>query len=276
MCFLRRDKQELIISSPKEKSSAMRKLVDAFNSSLETKIIIHGWCSGIEESSTRTFIDAYRERGDYNLFALNWKKLAFLNYSKSVKLTYDIGGWLAKMIEFLVIDNYAELNKIHLIGHSLGAHIAGCAGRLSDGRKVGRITGLDPAWPLIHFMNTTYRLDTSDAQFVDGIHTASGLIGYTDPVGHADFYPNGGKPAQPGCLALFMVFSYHCSHARACDFFIESINKPGAFFSAECESWKDFRNGNTYNNYAFMGESVRHSAHGKFYLKTNSKFPFSL
>jgi hypothetical protein len=63
--------------------------------------------------------------------------------------------------------------------------------------------GLDPAEP--HFSKTDpiVRLDPTDADFVDVIHTdagpfLSGGLGILQPVGHVDFYPNGGIE-QPGC-----------------------------------------------------------------------------
>lgn len=34
---------------------------------------------------------------------------------------------------------------------------------------------------------------------MDVIHTAAGMVGYLEPIGHCDFYPNGGKASQPGC-----------------------------------------------------------------------------
>lgn len=42
-------------------------------------------------------------------------------------------------------------------------------------------------------------LDPSDAEFVDVIHTnGGGLLAFDEPLGHVDFYPNGGQK-QPGC-----------------------------------------------------------------------------
>ena len=67
------------------------------------------------------------------------------------------------------------------------------------------LSGLDPAEP--HFSKTDpiVRLDPTDADFVDVIHTdagpfLSGGLGIFEPVGHVDFYPNGGIE-QPGCHA---------------------------------------------------------------------------
>jgi len=40
------------------------------------------------------------------------------------------------------------------------------------------------------------RIDRSDAARVQVIHTS--ILGLEEPIGNADFYPNGGK-SQPGC-----------------------------------------------------------------------------
>jgi hypothetical protein len=60
---------------------------------------------------------------------------------------------------------------------------------------------LDPAGPNFYQSEIADRLDSSDALFVDVIHTdgaprmVSGF-GYLGALGHVDFYPNGGS-AQP-------------------------------------------------------------------------------
>ena len=46
-------------------------------------------------------------------------------------------------------------------------------------------------------------LDTTDAEFVDIVHTnggsiSSGAVAFDEPMGHVDFYVNGGHK-QPGC-----------------------------------------------------------------------------
>ena len=48
--------------------------------------------------------------------------------------------------------------------------------RFTDG-KVGRITGLDPSGPLFYTVSKDDCLDTSDAQFVDVIHSAGRWVG---------------------------------------------------------------------------------------------------
>ena len=63
--------------------------------------------------------------------------------------------------------------------------------------------GLDPAGPWFPLNETDTRLDITDADFVDIIHTNSGNLSedewsFLEPIGHVDFYPNGGQQ-QPGC-----------------------------------------------------------------------------
>ena len=69
------------------------------------------------------------------------------------------------------------MKTFHIIGHSLGSHVAGYAGERLKG--LGRITGLDPAGPYYEWMPPEVRLDPTDAEFVDAIHSdAMTLIPY--------------------------------------------------------------------------------------------------
>ena len=58
--------------------------------------------------------------------------------------------------------------------------------------------GLDPARFAFEDAPPEARLHKSDARFVDVIHTDIGKWGLEQPVGHVDFYPNGGV-SQAGC-----------------------------------------------------------------------------
>lgn len=108
---------------------------------------------------------------------------------------------MAAFIEFLGSETQVSFDNIHILGHSLGAHVAGYISNNMP-RKVGRITGLDPAGPAFetpYLKDTEERLDVADANFVDIIHTCAGSLGFLRPIGHVDFYPNGGTFRQPGC-----------------------------------------------------------------------------
>lgn len=57
---------------------------------------------------------------------------------------------------------------------------------------------LDPAGKYFEAEHPDARLDSRDAQFVDVIHTDLDDSGLEQPLGHLDFYPNGGEN-QKGC-----------------------------------------------------------------------------
>lgn len=81
---------------------------------------------------------------------------------------------------------------LHLIGHSLGAHICGFAAKelkkMRNEWTVQRITGLDPAQPCFKDAEVSAHLHKTDAPFVDVIHTNGRLLrrlglGLPNPIG---------------------------------------------------------------------------------------------
>ena len=142
-----------------------------------------------------------------------------------------------------------NLKDVHLIGHSLGAQVCGFAGQGLD--KVGRITGLDPAGPSFDGLPKEARLDKTDADFVDVIHTDSKPfipyfgLGTLQAVGHIDFYPNGGKD-QPNCdkeRATGTIRGRLCNHIRALEYFIASINAKNVPLAHKCTNYDTFTRG---------------------------------
>ncbi|KAM5243515.1 pancreatic lipase-related protein 3 [Hipposideros larvatus] len=141
---------------------------------------------------------------DVNCINVNWIN-GSLEYIHAVNNLRVAGAEVAYFIDVLMKKFGYSPSKVHLIGHSLGAHLAGEAGSRTPG--LGRITGLDPAGPYFHNTPHEVRLDPSDAHFVDVIHTNAVrfLFGFgagtINACGHLDFYPNGGKH-MPGCEDL--------------------------------------------------------------------------
>lgn len=138
---------------------------------------------------------------------LDWTRGAATTYAIAVANTELVGRQLA-LVLLDIINFGSDPKDIHIIGFSLGAHIAGCASEVLKKNKylLGRITGLDPASPFFRhnvFRDRSRKLDISDARLVDIVHTdgsedfADGF-GLLKPLGHIDFFPNGGRQ-QPGC-----------------------------------------------------------------------------
>lgn len=119
-----------------------------------------------------------------------------------MKIMNFSGEYIGDRIIDLYANYSANLSAFHLVGHSLGAHIAGFAGKTVQtltGINLGRITGLDPAGPLFLLADADDRLANTDADLVVALHTDGGVNGYLGALGDIDFYANGGIPEQPGC-----------------------------------------------------------------------------
>lgn len=247
-----------------------------FTPSNPTIIFVHGFTDNPLSVVGRSIADAYKRHGKYNVLALDASKLIESLYLRSVTAAKYIGEYLGYFIFDL---NRAGVNteSIHVIGHSLGAHIAGFAGKsyqiLKSGERLPRITGLDPAGPCFDGLDASQRLDYSDARFVDIIHTNIGVYGLNKSIGSVDFYPNGGGMEQPGCGR-----DISCSHARAWQFYVESIDEQENFIAVECDSWDSFLSHKCTNNKrAVMGFATSNTTTGgNFFLKARAYSKYGL
>lgn len=257
-----------------------------FNDRYPTVIFIHGYSESATGRSAVAIRDVYLSRGEYNVILVNWAKLAGLPwYVTAVRNTRIVGPQLARLVEWLAARGAVSLPDLHVIGFSLGAEIAGFMGKALSPRKVGRITGLDAAYPLYMNTGSESHLARTDATFVDVIHTDGGILGFPDPLGHVDFYPNGGKPEQPGCnlenafqrsLSRFINQYIACGHHRAWMFYAESVTNPFGFPASRCAKWRpDIRLDCKWTPQALMGFAVDPTVRGKFYLRTNAQPPFA-
>ncbi|KAM4863630.1 lipase member I isoform 4-T4 [Urocitellus parryii] len=169
-----------------------------FNTQKKTVWLIHGYRPmGSTPSWLSNFVRSLLHKEDINVIVVDWNHGAttFI-YNRAVKNTRKVAEALTEYIQYLLTHG-ASLDNFHFIGMSLGAHISGFVGKIFHG-GLGRITGLDPAGPKFTGKPSNSRLDYTDAKFVDVIHSDAKGLGIQEPLGHIDFYPNGGKK-QPGC-----------------------------------------------------------------------------
>ncbi|XP_014273125.1 pancreatic triacylglycerol lipase isoform X1 [Halyomorpha halys] len=218
-----------------------------------TVVMTHGFSASGEEEWLSEMVVAYLKNKDANAFILDWGKGATtINYLQVASNTRVVGAVLARFLRYL-INRGLRTEKIHLIGHSLGSHIMSyCAKDIAEISKVKRITGLDPAQPGFQGTPATVRLDPSDAEEVDVIHTDARLFipffgfGMLTPVGTVDFYMNGGS-SQPGCLEVpkpnitsnvdlvkypveVITDWVSCSHGRSHEYFIAALTETDCSF----------------------------------------------
>uniref|UniRef100_G1LKT7 Phospholipase A1 member A n=1 Tax=Ailuropoda melanoleuca TaxID=9646 RepID=G1LKT7_AILME len=211
-----------------------------FNATLGTKLLIHGFRAlGTKPSWIDKFIGTLLRAANANVIAVDWvygsTGVYFSAVGNVVKLGLEISRFLRKLLELGVPES-----SIHIIGVSLGAHVGGIVGHLYKG-QLGRITGLDPAGPEYTKASLEERLDPGDALFVEAIHTDADNLGIRIPVGHVDYFVNGGQD-QPGCPTFIHAgYSYLiCDHMRAVHLYISALENSCPFVAFPCVNYKAF------------------------------------
>ncbi|KAF6385336.1 phospholipase A1 member A [Rhinolophus ferrumequinum] len=205
-----------------EESSDIQR--SGFNATLGTKLIIHGFRAlGTKPAWIGKFVRALLRSADANVIAVDW--------------VYGASG-----VYYSAVENALGVSEsaVHIIGVSLGAHVGGMVGHFYKG-QLGWITGLDPAGPEYTRASLEERLDPGDALFVEAIHTDTDNLGIRIPVGHVDYYVNGGQD-QPGCPSfLHAGYSYLiCDHMRAVYLYISALETSCPLMAFPCTSYKAF------------------------------------
>ncbi|XP_046396808.1 phospholipase A1-like [Ischnura elegans] len=265
---------ELIVSGDVDSLRRSR-----FNASHHTYFVTHGFVQSSQAETVQSIKNMYLGFHEGNVIAIDWSAISqnWLYFIVRMQLS-QVAQFVANFATFLMREGGVDPSKMHLIGHSLGAHVVGITGKhfySMVGRKVGRITGLDPAGPLFTVLDSSNRIDRSDADFVDVIHTCGGWLGMVFPVGHVDFYPNGGYMRQPGCSYDFVTAGM-CSHSRSWEFFAESINSH-RFLAQKCSTYVHYKTGSCPVGHKIpMGQHTHRSASGNYFLKTSDNTPFAV
>ncbi|PRD35114.1 UNVERIFIED_CONTAM: Pnlip [Trichonephila clavipes] len=255
-----KESHQLIVSDPTTFTESN------FNKENPTKFIVHGFMdSELYGPWMLEMKDEFLMHGDYNIIVVDWSGGNKPPYYQATSNTRVVAAEISIVAQALEKHFGVKREDMHVIGHSLGSHIAGYVGERL--KTLGRITG----------------------------------FGMSHSVGHVDFFPNNGRN-QPGCktdkFKSFITDGLNeglrrfgaCNHQRSLDFMIHTINyrkiPPVGY---ECTNWKDFlagkcaECGKDSSRCAIMGiradeykEHRNSSITHNMYLQTSGKSPFWL
>ncbi|XP_047024688.1 pancreatic triacylglycerol lipase-like isoform X2 [Helicoverpa zea] len=246
-----------------------------FDFNNKVKVLAHGWLNNGSGPMPMSLKEAYLNVSDLNIVVVDWGAAANVNYIMASYNVASVGRLLTQFLNFLIWEG-VSMGDVHLIGHSLGAHVVGIAGANVKKTPIDTITGLDPALPLFTVGNKDARLDKHDASHVEVIHTCGGYLGFMAPLGHIDFYPNGGT-RQPGCGYDIRGL---CAHNRAHMYLAESIISSVPFTAVRCQSFNElYYTGNctgTGETLIMGGFDIHYGKDGIYYLETNDQKPYAL
>ncbi|CAB3247778.1 unnamed protein product [Arctia plantaginis] len=221
----------------------------------------------------------YKKLG-YNVFLLNTNFFTVFDYPLAARNVRSIGKPVAEMLVSLT--QYGlDPKTLSIVGLSLGGHTASFVAKnfkLLTGINISRITALDPSGPCFRNLGPEDRLDQSDADFVDVIETNIDEYGMAAPVGHVNFYVNGGE-FQPGDV-FWVPCTGLCSHIRSFTLWVAALNNPDSFIALKCDSVQDARDKKCYDRTPIVtnivGLNTDRTREGVFYLSTDNNYPYFL
>ncbi|KAH8383585.1 hypothetical protein KR009_009364, partial [Drosophila setifemur] len=245
-----------------------------FNPNNPTRITIHGWSSSKDEFINYGVRNAWFGHGNMNMIAVDWGRARSVDYASSVLAVPGVGEQVADLINFLRNNHGLNLDTTMVIGHSLGAHVSGYAGKNVKNGQVHTIIGLDPALPLFSYDSPNKRLSSTDAYYVESIQTNGGTLGFLRPIGKGAFYPNGGKN-QPGCG---LDLTGGCAHSRSVIYYAEAVQQNN-FPTMRCGGYEQAVGnecGSSYSSVKMGATTNAYMVAGDYYVPVRSDAPYGM
>ncbi|KAI4462438.1 lipase [Holotrichia oblita] len=124
-----------------------------YNHSLKNIFIMHGWIGTIlNDVNIETKAAIFESGKPANIFVVDWSIPAGQFYPFAVWSIPSVGQIIANYIDKMINHFGIDGSDFILVGHSIGAHLAGVVGSNLNG-TIGQIVGLDPVWILFSIMD---------------------------------------------------------------------------------------------------------------------------
>ncbi|KAJ0175498.1 hypothetical protein K1T71_008657 [Dendrolimus kikuchii] len=221
-----------------------------------------------------TIITGYLEEGKKNVVLLNWEQLAaatqsnfansYLNWAipNSIKLGFEFADVLLNLSQAGL-----DLNKLHLIGHSLGAHMFGITGyRLAEkGMKLQckkESVGVKVRKGMLRWFGHVERMH--DERMTKQIYNAK-----------VDGCRSRGRPRH----TFHDQIDHLCNHHRCWRLLRDALNYPGTLIGSWAKNFRSWKNYSEQEKKAVvleLGVFDLKAARGNYFFTTKAESPYGL
>ncbi|KAL0883718.1 hypothetical protein ABMA27_015833 [Loxostege sticticalis] len=244
----------------------------------KTQVVIGGYLNSASSLLVRSVVQPYLDLGR-NVIVVEIFPLLLRTYPVAARVTKPFGELIGEYLAALT-DHGLAANRLEMLGASLGAHISSYAAeKFMDltGTKLNRLSALDPAGPCFRNLPYSRRLNHHVARRVDVLHTNIDGFGIADPLGHVDFYANGGEYQHAIKKEFLLPCLVYCSHTRSAFYWIKAYMNPEEFVAVRCDSVTSARRGDCYRTNVttnLLGPKTDFKKPGIYYLPTNGAPPY--
>lgn len=81
----------------------------------------------------QSVIDAYLTTRNVNIIIVDWSDVSYESYVTAKNNVPAVGRLIGEFIVWMTEEVGVKIEKVGLVGHSLGAHIASNAGKILEG-----------------------------------------------------------------------------------------------------------------------------------------------